>query len=53
MIETLKEKLNALEDVEKGFVARNDILHRLNSTLGQSRSSDLGTGLPREGHRCR
>jgi hypothetical protein len=29
MIKMLKEKLNALEEVQKRFVARNDIPHRL------------------------
>jgi hypothetical protein len=29
MIKALKEKLNALEDVQKRFIACNDIPHRL------------------------
>ena len=50
MIETLEEELNALEEVDERFIARDDIFHCLGRTLRAHTQIDMKEDIPREGH---
>jgi len=51
-IETLEEKMNALEEVDKCFITRDNIFHCLSRVLcAQHTSSDMRVDVPQEAHR--
>jgi len=50
VIETLEEKFNALEEIEKDFVACDNTLDNLGRMLDESMPRNIGVDLPREGH---
>ena len=50
-MKTLKKKLNALEEVDERFIARDNIFHRLGRALRARTPTDMKVDIPREGHR--
>ena len=49
-IETLKKKLNTLEEVGECFIASDNIFHRLGRALSALMPTDMKVDIPRGAH---